>query len=142
MDKRCFRCLCIKPIADFYKHAAMGDGHLNKCKVCTMADATRHRLANLERIRAYDTARAKLPHRAKACAGYARSYRNNFPNRMRAYSAVSEAIRKGLLTRLPCEVCGAEKAMAHHPTYDLPLAVTWLCQPHHKAAHAISKEAA
>ena len=33
--KICFVCETEKAMVDFYKHKAMADGHLNKCKACT-----------------------------------------------------------------------------------------------------------
>jgi len=36
--KKCFKCNKEKPINDFYKHPAMPDGHLGKCKECTKKD--------------------------------------------------------------------------------------------------------
>ena len=36
--KTCFKCNKEKELSDFYKHKQMGDGHLNKCKVCTRDD--------------------------------------------------------------------------------------------------------
>ena len=134
--KRCFKCLCEKQLEDFYKHTAMGDGRLGKCKECTKADVNKHRQENLERIRAYDRMRASQPHRMANRDYHVRSYEARFPNRKKANTAVGNAIRDGRLKKQPCWVCG-ESAVAHHPDYDRPLDVVWLCQPHHKQAHAL-----
>lgn len=37
--KVCFRCNKAQPLTEYYVHAQMADGHLNKCKSCTKADA-------------------------------------------------------------------------------------------------------
>lgn len=135
-SKRCLKCLCEKPLDAFYKHAQMGDGHLNKCIDCTKKDANMHRQENLERIRSYDRMRASMPHRLAAMKETVRKYAATFPQRKKANTAVGNAVRDGRLKKQPCWVCG-EKAVAHHPDYDRPLDVVWLCQPHHKQAHAL-----
>ena len=57
--------------------------------------------------------------------------------RLAAKNAVKYAVRTGKLKRLPCEVCGDSKAVAHHSSYekDMRLCVTWLCVAHHNELH-------
>jgi hypothetical protein len=130
----------------------MADGHLNKCKDCTKSDVNQHRQANVEQVRAYDRLRGTYPHRLEARAEYAKTsagresqrrarkrYVELFPGRAKAQWAVSNAIRDGRLIRQPCLICG-DKAEAHHPDYDAPLDVVWLCTLHHKQAHALVRE--
>ena len=53
----------------------------------------------------------------------------------KARKDVGHALRSGKLKRLPCEVCGLEKAEAHHPDYSKPLEIKWLCKTHHVLLH-------
>ena len=135
--KQCFKCLRKKPLEAFYKHAQMADGHLNKCQECTKTDVALHRQQNLEQIRAYDKLRASQPHRMALRTRTVAEYVANFPARKKANTAVGNALRSGRLHKQPCWVCGLN-AVAHHPDYDQPLDVVWLCQPHHKQAHALA----
>jgi len=125
-EKECFKCKTIKPITEFYKHSMMADGHLNKCKT---------REQNLERIREYDRARGKLPHRIQLAAEVTKAWRAEDARRQKAHTAVAKAIRNGVLTREPCIRCGAAKSEGHHEDYDKPLDVMWLCTPCHKQRH-------
>ncbi len=138
--KTCFKCNVSKPLVDFYKHSAMADGYLGKCKECTKLDANNHRTNNLERIRQYDRDRAKNPERLKANFEITKVWRSEDKRRSRCHSAVAHAIRSGELTRLPCVKCGEAKSLAHHEDYDEPLNVMWLCQPCHKQRHKEIKE--
>lgn len=124
-----------KPLSEFYKHKEMADGHLNKCKECAKADDKARRDANPEKVRAYDRERAKLPHRRKLATEVARRYRQENPKRYKCNTAVNNALKRGKLVKLPCWVCGRQNVEAHHPDYDAPLSVVWLCAEHHKEIH-------
>lgn len=83
-------------------------------------------------------------------AAYVRRRRENDPEALRAYDrmkyaaspakfrariALNSAVRRGLLSRQPCEVCGAEQVEGHHEDYSRPLDVRWLCSQHHRELH-------
>ncbi len=143
-------------MGEFYKHPAMTDGRVNKCKSCTRKDASARRSRNLERARAYDRSRASLPHRAAARARYARSERGALalgkakrqwsarnPDKRRCQYAVANALRDGRLVKGPCEVCGtADSVQGHHDDYSRPLEVRWLCVTHHAEHHKLEREQA
>lgn len=77
----------------------------------------------------------KHPEKAKAIRRKAsRVYRKNNALQLRARWQVYSAIKKGLMKRLPCQVCGI-KAQAHHPDYLKPLDILWLCKRHHHDVH-------
>jgi hypothetical protein len=133
--KECFKCKTVKPLTEFYKHSAMGDGHLGKCKECTKKDVNKHRLENLEKIRQYDRDRSKNPHRIKLALETNRKWRKEDKRRSNSHNAVARALKKGEIVKMNCIVCGSEKSMAHHESYDRPLDVVWYCQIHHKERH-------
>jgi hypothetical protein len=152
-SKRCFKCLCVKPLEAFYKHAKMGDGHLNKCKECSKKDVTENRLKNIAYYRQFDKARASQPKRVLARYEYARSdagkkshkkalnnYRDRFPERYMAKNILSNAIRDKKIVKQECFICGNAKVEAHHPDYSRPLDVVWLCKKHHTEVHLMANE--
>ena len=136
-SKTCFKCGLEKPLPDFYRHAEMADGHLNKCKECTKSDVRAYRRGEGRRkVLAYDRLRSKRPERRARANAIAAQWRENHPDRRAAQVELGNAVRDGKIVPLPCEVCGAERAEAHHASYDLPLTVTWLCSTDHKRLHA------
>lgn len=52
-----------------------------------------------------------------------------------ARSRVRYALKKGVLVRMPCEICGEAKTQGHHQDYNRPLEVNWLCGSCHKDVH-------
>lgn len=134
-SKTCFKCNTHQALTEFYKHPQMPDGHVNKCKTCNKKDVSENRLANIEKYRAYDRERAKNPERAKSAAEISKIWRNSDSRITMCHNKVARAVRRGLLTRAPCSVCGNKNSLAHHESYSKPLDVVWLCQVHHKARH-------
>jgi hypothetical protein len=52
-----------------------------------------------------------------------------------ARNQVTIALKKGVLTRNECELCGStERIEGHHKDYKKPLEVQWLCKKHHVEA--------
>lgn len=134
--KTCFKCGIEKLIDEFYRHSAMADGHLGKCKSCAKSDVKKHRLENIESLRAYERARAGTTKRREMAKAIGAAWRAKYPERRRAQVMLNNAIRDGRIKAMPCFICGG-KAEAHHPNYDSPLDVVWLCPIHHKQAHAM-----
>lgn len=135
--KKCFKCHRALPLSEFYKHPMMGDGHLNKCKLCTKKDVRARRQANREHYLEYDRERSKDPARIRAIKESA----NRDPLKVWARKATHSALARGVLERRPCEVCGDEKSDAHHEDYRQPLKVRWLCRLHHMHVHHPMEEA-
>ncbi len=68
---------------------------------------------------------------------YKREYnkRPEVKERMRVYSMVAAAKRKGIITQQPCATCGDLNSQAHHKDYSKPLEVSWLCPQCHAREH-------
>lgn len=62
-------------------------------------------------------------------------WKADHPKETWAHSALRSALKRGLIDKEPCEVCGASDVDGHHDDYDRPMDVHWLCRLHHKAEH-------
>lgn len=134
--KTCIRCNEVKPMDGFYKHKAMKDGHLNKCKECSKSCVRSNRAEKAEHYREYDRKRGNRQSRE-----YLSCYRKKYPRKYRAHNMVNNAIRDGKLFAEPCEVCKSGSGThAHHDDYAKPLNVRWLCAVHHKQWHTENGE--
>lgn len=123
------------------------------CRPCWRAHVKAYRANNLERVRAYDRERGRLPHRieenklrnaarpAEWHREKLRRHRAAHPEKDAARQAVTKAIMAGKLVPAPCEKCGAGKTHGHHEDYTKKLEVRWLCDPCHKTRHREINEA-
>ena len=151
-NKKCFKCGVEKELSEFYKHSGMLDGHLNKCKDCTKRDVQKNYRDNIDYYKDYERKRSVLPHRVKLREDYWESkketgeayfmkrkyikeYKKKNPMKYKAKNRLCSALRRGDIKRKPCEVCGEVKSHGHHPDYNYPLDVIWLCSKHHAEEH-------
>ncbi|RYG55740.1 hypothetical protein EON80_30260 [bacterium] len=59
-----------------------------------------------------------------------------------AHVALASAVRRGLVEKGVCKICGSEQVDAHHTDYTQPLLVEFYCRLHHKAEHKRLKQEA
>jgi hypothetical protein len=152
--KVCRECELEKPFSDFYKHAAMSDGHLNKCAECVKARVKKHREINREKILAHDKLRSKKPHRVLARKLYSqteagkqarkkatKTYHKRYPMKYAAHVIFRNYVRDGkIIAETFCSCCkSTEKIEGHHDDYTKPLEVRWLCEKCHKEWHRHNK---
>lgn len=132
----CFSCEKTKEMECFYKHPGMADGRLGKCKECAKHDSRKNRKENINFYREYDRKRG-----GRQSEEYAKKWKEKNKQKAKAHGMVKYAIRKGELTKKPCENCGRTSDIhAHHDDYLLPLNVRWLCPVHHKEWHLLNGE--
>jgi len=149
--KRCFKCGVEKPISEFYRHPMMADGHLGKCKACACKDVSENiRLKKLDPnwiAKERDRCRKKTK-RARSLGLCQESpekrkqrvldWEVKYPHKRKAQYAAGNAYRDGRLVKpKSCHHCGKSRVrlQKHHPDYNFPLVVEWVCCPCHGIAH-------
>lgn len=144
VSKVCKGCGKVKPRTAFYATKGMADGLASKCKDCVKTYQRERRRTN-PWVQEYDRDRAKEPHRKAAARAVTIRWREKYPERYQAQTAVGNAIRDGKLEKGEiCEIqgCARTDVHAHHEDYSKPLEVRWLCPLHHHRGHAAEKQEA
>ena len=126
--KHCNKCKEDKSVAEFHKdHRNKKDGLQGWCKDC---------------VRLYGQSEAgkrsdRKYSRSEKGREADRKHYYNSPEKAKALNALNHAIRDGKINRPDfCESCFQEKFVeGHHPDYDKPLEVTWLCKKCHTELH-------
>lgn len=133
--KICFKCGIKKLLDYFYFQKRMSDGYLNKCKECTKQDVRENYSDNFDHYKDYEEARFATPERKAYVTIKQREHRAKNPEKYKARTAVSNAVRDKRLFKKPCEECDNEIAQAHHEDYSKQLEVKWLCFECHRKEH-------
>ena len=150
MTKVCGKCREEKDIAEFYPHKR--DGYQSICKECKRAydreyNKTPKRKAYNKRF--YEKLKAEgyfndyylRPWVKKRQAENQRRYAQDPELRIK-YLARWYARRmtaNGTIEKMPCAFCGNEQSQRHHPDYDQPLLIVWLCRDCHRILHDKAK---
>lgn len=138
--KRCTTCDETKPLAEFHRDKNRSDGHGFRCKACQKAYTRQRYRDNREAIlasnRAWEAAnreRMNLLHRER---------HKRDRKKVEARNEVRKARRNGVLSKPDvCEDCSAKvELQAHHPDYDRPLDVRWVCRDCHTSIHNAERD--
>jgi len=81
------------------------------------------------------TCDALIPPSILYCEKCMKETRKDWKFKIEARNYTTRCIKKGLITRKNCEVCGDENSVAHHINYERPLEIIWLCRSCHVAEH-------
>jgi hypothetical protein len=135
--KTCFKCQKEKPICEFYPHKKMADGHLNKCKDCTKLDEKNRFIEKMKdpEWAIKERKRQREKEEKRRVLGLVKSFTRGPIRRYKEPGMVANAVCSGKLVKLPCQVCGNQRAQGHHEDYSKPLDVVWLCTRHHADRH-------
>ena len=125
--KLCTTCKIAKPFADFNKRKGMASGCQSSCRACGKAKYVANRAVWLAQRRNY-----RIANRAAESA-YQRDYKAKYPERTAAWKA---AQRANPLPPTSCQMCHTtERTLErHHPDYQQPTRIEWLCKPCHYIA--------
>lgn len=149
MQRHCSGCGLDKGPSEFYSSSS-------KCKECVKVAVQTNRLKNLAHYQEHDRARSMREDRVAARMEYsqtvdgkaarcraARRWADANPRERAAQTALGNAVRHGKIFKWPvCAVpeCSTTRVEGHHPDYDAPLAVIWLCARHHDDCHNVVTE--
>lgn len=65
-----------------------------------------------------------------------RNWQQKNRHKIAAQRATQKAVANGYICRYPCQVCGNEDSIAHHPHYERKYDVIWLCGHCHGWLHS------
>lgn len=137
--KTCTICGETKPDGAFHWDDKEHKYLSSRCRECHRKYKREWRWKTPEKYRA--SRREYKSKHASAIRKYAKQYAQKNQEKVKGRRAVATALRNGqLIIPAVCEVCGRErKLVGHHPDYNKPLEVMWLCSECHQIEHGRCK---
>jgi len=131
--KECIKCGEAKIVTEYYLYKKTGR-RWGECKECVKARAHNYwRNGNGKEV---DKRRGQKPKRKAWQRKYSAEMRVKHKKKKSAGQKFWNKFRYGSIPKLPCKKCGTTKLVeAHHPDYDKPFDIQWLCSKHHKEWH-------
>ncbi len=129
----CKKCLQIKEVTEFYAHKTYV--YQTWCKDCKREykrEYDKRPDAKANHTRTYERLRDE---------GYYRDYQRKQrqdPRLRVIYLArwyANRMLKNGLIEKQSCAECGKGNSQMHHPNYNEPLLIVWLCGNCHSALH-------
>ena len=101
------------------------------------------RINDREWHRQYEKSYYKKPEVIERRNRYAREYFRKPEVKMKSNvrSKTRLLVKKGIIKKKPCLVCGSKKSQAHHYSYEDIYNVEWFCPVHHTEIHRGNKDA-
>lgn len=136
--RSCRLCGQSKPLATF---ALNGQYRRTECKLCgnrknkAKNKVMRHTPETRAKVLEQDRRSRQLPRSKEYHRQAVLLERKRNPLQAKARRLVQEAVAKGKIQRLPCEVCGNPRTEAHHDDYSKPFEIRHLCKQHHDQTH-------
>jgi len=161
MNKKCVKCKETKPISEFYSDPRAKDKLCYYCKKCSYDKCLAYRKKNrdkfLNKLKEYHDAHQeearqyRIANKAKESA-YGKLYRLKHKKEKSIYNkrymkdnklkinahhlANMYFLKYKSKRKKYCEFCGDISNIKHHPDYNKPLDVQWLCHSCHNRLHA------
>lgn len=72
--------------------------------------------------------------------GRRRHSRPEYKKHQSARAKVNLLQKAGIIVKEPCSLCGCKQAEKHHPDYNNPTDITWLCKSCHSEFHVLENK--